>query len=301
MLEPIKEMPTLASAGPNVEMTLEKMPVPEQSAGDDEGNSSGAVAEENSIEHQLNAAKSWGNGGANNNAEDSKFVGSFAFVNASHSPNGGAWEHKRKWQGWMIDFVGFANFLREISGLVEEHKTALQYAGFPTDERRKDKNYTKGADYLKMPLTLNRDDYAKSWLQCSQSVVLLLLIYAKENGLPVYLKRTNSSGQIMEYNSMVHSEARMLEAAKVFSPKDLKSYRNTVMLSDSPGPTGTLQITDKHAAVSVFLHGSRYKLEASGTLHSGYATFRQPRLESSPGLDSPVYIFNIWKFNSVFK
>ncbi len=68
MLEPIKEMPTLASAGPNVEMTLEKMPAPEQSAGDDEGgNASGAVAEENSIEHQLNAAKSWGNGGGNNN------------------------------------------------------------------------------------------------------------------------------------------------------------------------------------------------------------------------------------------
>ncbi len=64
MLEPIKEMPTLASAGPNVEMTLEKMPVAEQPEGDDEGgNSSGAVAEENSIEHQLNAAKSWGNGG----------------------------------------------------------------------------------------------------------------------------------------------------------------------------------------------------------------------------------------------
>ncbi len=66
MLEPIKEMPTLASAGPNVEMTLEKMPVPEQSAGsdgNDDGNASGAIGEENSIEHQLNAAKSWGNGG----------------------------------------------------------------------------------------------------------------------------------------------------------------------------------------------------------------------------------------------
>ncbi len=61
MLEPIKEMPTLASAGPNVEMTLEKMPVPEQPEGDDGGgNASGAVAEENSIEYQLNAAKSWG-------------------------------------------------------------------------------------------------------------------------------------------------------------------------------------------------------------------------------------------------
>ncbi len=83
MLEPIKEMPTLASAGPNVEMTLEKMPAPEQSAGDDEGgNESGAVAEENSIEHQLNAAKSWGNTNARGgpNANDYK-------PNISRPPN----------------------------------------------------------------------------------------------------------------------------------------------------------------------------------------------------------------------
>ncbi len=83
MLEPIKEMPTLASAGPNVEMTLEKMPAPEQSAGDDEGgNASGAVAEENSIEHQLNAAKSWENMNARGgpNANDYK-------PNISRPPN----------------------------------------------------------------------------------------------------------------------------------------------------------------------------------------------------------------------
>ncbi len=43
ILEPIKEMPTLASAEPNVEMTLEKMPVPEQSEGDDGGGSESGV------------------------------------------------------------------------------------------------------------------------------------------------------------------------------------------------------------------------------------------------------------------
>ncbi len=297
ILEPIKEMPTLASAGPNVEMTLEKMPVAEQSAGDDEGgNESGAVAEENSIEHQLNAAKSWGNGGANNNAEDSKFVGSFAFVNASHSPNSGAWEHTKKWDDAAIK--GFGEFIVEMAKTTSANKGAriLSY---------KIKEYT---DLHKQAISLDRDDYATTPLQCSQSVILLLLIYAKENGLPVHLKRTGSNGSIQIYNSKIHSIIKMLYAARVFSPKDLKDSdnANAVALTSKSISNGLLQLivdsTTKHAAV-YYRNSNGYPmvLQAAGTIRKGVgASFTLPHSRSATGVQPQLYQFNFNNFNKAY-
>ncbi len=79
MTEPIKEMPTLASAGPNVEMTLEKIPAPEQPEGDDEGNSSldpPVMTISDAGRDFMNASQQGGNGTSKSGEGNSGVTGS---------------------------------------------------------------------------------------------------------------------------------------------------------------------------------------------------------------------------------
>ncbi len=293
----------LTGKGPqcsNLESKVEhKFDKQSESTGENKGTPPTAGHKESKHDYSGMGHVPGGGGGANNNAEDSKFVGSFAFVNASHSPNGGAWEHTKKWDDAAIK--GFGEFIEDMGNMVYELR---KYKVSKITDTRITDFETLKLQRLRYSnhLSISKHHYINTPLQCSQSVVLLLLIYSRANGLPVCLKRINSSGRIVVYDSKLHSAAHMLEAARVFSPKDLRnsSFGNTISMDTGTElKNGLLCLSTGHAAIYCYsdVVGGYLFLQGSGTIKSTGATFTLPSLNRPPETHRDyIFQFNFKKW-----